>query len=411
MSNAPKLRFKEFADDWEFLQFDTIFERVITKNKENNLNVLTISAQQGLINQEEYFNKSVSAKDVTGYYLLHKNDFAYNKSYSNGYPLGAIKRLNRYEKGVVSTLYICFRTKKDSVDFCEQYFNSGLINHEIKKIAQEGARNHGLLNISVVEFFRDIYVNFPVLEEQEKIANFLFSIDKKIELLSKKEALLKQYKKGVMNKIFNQEIRFKDDQGNEFPEWEEKKLGEIGSTYNGLTGKNKENFGFGKPYIQYKQIFDDSKIDITRFELVEINTNEKQNKVLFGDIFFTVSSETPNEIGMASVLLDKTEELYLNSFCFGYRPTSLEILNPYFSRYLFRSTLFRNEIIKLAQGSTRFNMSKVQLLKLTIMLPVFEEQEKIANFLSAIDKKIELASTELNKTKEFKQSLLQQMFI
>lgn len=105
----------------------------------------------------------------------------------------------------------------------------------------------------------------------------------------------------------------------------------------------------------------------------------------FGDVFFTVSSETPNEIGMSSVLLDEIEELYLNSFCFGFRANSLSELNPYFSRYLFRSENFRNEIIKLAQGSTRYNMSKLQLLKIEILLPCIEEQTKIANFLSAIE--------------------------
>ncbi|MCT7535560.1 restriction endonuclease subunit S [Aliarcobacter cryaerophilus] len=411
MSNVPKLRFKEFSGEWEEQVFKELFERITTKNKENNLNVLTISAQQGLINQEEYFNKSVSSKDLTGYYLLNKNDFAYNKSYSKGYPLGAIKRLNRYEKGVVSTLYICFRAKKDSVDFIEQYFNSGLMNKEIHKIAQEGARNHGLLNISVTEFFNDTKLILPSKPEQEKIASFLTSIDTKIEQLTKKEELLQQYKKGVMQKIFNQEIRFKDNDGSDFREWEEKKLGDVGITYNGLTGKTSENFGSGKPYIQYKQIFDNSRITIDGFGYVSIEPNEKQNKVQFGDIFFTTSSETPNEVGFASVLLDDIEEVYLNSFCFGYRAKSLDILNPYFARFLFRSANFRREVIKLAQGSTRYNISKVELMKTIIFLPSIEEQTKIANFLSSIDSKIEQVQKQLNSTKEFKKALLQQMFV
>ena len=187
-------------------------------------------------------------------------------------------------------------------------------------------------------------------------------------------------------------------------------MGQIGQTYNGLTGKTKENFGQGKPYIQYKQIFDDSKIDILRFEYVEIGENESHNKVLFGDIFFTVSSETPDEIGTASVLLDKVDELYLNSFCFGYRPISFEILSPFFARYLFRSENFRSNIVKLAQGSTRYNMSKVQLMKLEILLPNSAEQNKIANFLSALDEKINHCSAQIEKTEHWKKGLLQQMF-
>lgn len=187
---------------WEVKKFEEVFNRITTKNKENNLNVLTISAQQGLINQEEYFNKSVSAKDVTGYYLLEKNDFAYNKSYSNGYPLGAIKRLSKYKKGIVSTLYICFRAKQDNVYFLEQLFESGVLNKEIHKIAQEGARNHGLLNISVIEFFKDIHLSIPCIEEQSKIANFLSSIDSKIEHVQKQLASTKDFKKALLQQMF-----------------------------------------------------------------------------------------------------------------------------------------------------------------------------------------------------------------
>ena len=131
-----EIRFKDdngnAFPDWQELKFGDVFERVTRKNKTNNLNVLTISAQRGLINQEKYFNKSVSAKDVTGYYLLENGEFAYNKSYSKGYPMGAIKRLNNYERGVVSTLYICFKTVAGQYDqFWEQYFEAGNLNREI----------------------------------------------------------------------------------------------------------------------------------------------------------------------------------------------------------------------------------------------------------------------------------------
>jgi type I restriction enzyme S subunit len=151
---SQELRFKDDDGsdfpDWEDKKLKDIATRVTRKNKEDNKNVLTISAQQGLINQEEFFNKSVSAKDVRNYYLIHEGEFAYNKSYSNGYPMGAIKCLNRYKKGVVSTLYICFKFQDGNVNsFFEQYFESGLQNQEIEKVAQEGARNHGLLNIGL----------------------------------------------------------------------------------------------------------------------------------------------------------------------------------------------------------------------------------------------------------------------
>jgi type I restriction enzyme S subunit len=411
IKSVPHLRFSDFNEDWKVKELNEVADRITTKNKENNQNVLTISAQFGLISQLEFFNKSVSAKDVSGYYLLHEDDFVYNKSYSNGYPMGAIKRLTKYQKGIVSTLYICFRFK-DEVDktFFEQYFEAGKQNSEIEKFAQEGARNHGLLNIGINDFFC-VNLTIPTLPEQQKIAAFLTAVDEKIQQLNKKKDLLEQYKKGVMQKIFNQETRFNDDNGNDFADWEEKPLGEIGKTYNGLTGKTKENFGVGKPFVTYKQIFDNSKIDVSKFALVEITEKDNQNLVQYGDVFFTVSSETPNEIGFASVLLNLIDELYLNSFCFGYRANSLEELKPEFSRYLFRSPNFRKEIVKLAQGSTRYNMSKIQLMKLKILLPSANEQTKIAAFLSAIDDKINLVNQELEKTQIYKKGLLQQMFI
>jgi type I restriction enzyme S subunit len=223
----PKLRFEEFSDEWQTFIFSNLFERVTTKNIENNQNILTISAQEGLVNQEKFFTKLVAAKDVSGYYLLHKNDFAYNKSYSKGYPMGAIKRLVKHDKGVVSTLYFCFRTKEQrSVNFFEQFFNAGKLNVEMEKIAQEGARNHGLLNMSITDFFK-MLVTIPSTGQQEKIADFLTAVDEKISLLEAKKEKLEKYKKGVMQAIFNQKIRFKKEDGASFSDWKTKRFDEI----------------------------------------------------------------------------------------------------------------------------------------------------------------------------------------
>ncbi|MCS3557256.1 restriction endonuclease subunit S [Sphingobacterium sp. JUb21] len=188
--------------DWTRKTLGDISERVVSKNKEDNKNVLTISAQHGLISQLEYFNKSVSAKDVTGYYLLKRDDFAYNKSYSAGYPMGAIKRLIRYDKGVVSTLYICFRFNElVSKTFMEQYFEAGLQNIEIEKIAQEGARNHGLLNIGISDFF-NISLILPSFSEQKKIADFLSVLDNSISNEITYLQKLEEQKKFFLRNLF-----------------------------------------------------------------------------------------------------------------------------------------------------------------------------------------------------------------
>ena len=210
---SGEVRFKEFDEEWEEVRFNNIFERVTRKNTINNTNVLTISAQHGLINQEDFFNKSIASKDLSGYILLKKGEFAYNKSYSSGYPMGAFKRLNLYDEGVLSSLYIYFRIKDDNSDFYEQYFEAGLMNKEIFKIAQEGARNHGLLNMSVKEFFNDMLIIKPPLQEQQKIAQVLTTADREIELLKKELETLKEQKRGLMQKLLMGEVRVEIDEG------------------------------------------------------------------------------------------------------------------------------------------------------------------------------------------------------
>ncbi len=199
---TPKLRFPGFKEEWEEKKLGEVFKRITRKNKENNKNVLTISAQYGLVSQIDFFNKSVAAADVTGYYLLEKGDFAYNKSSSSGNPVGVIKPLKMYDKGVVSTLYICFRCNNPaSISFWEQYFNAGCLDAEIRTIAQEGARNHGLLNVPTSDFFT-LTIIAPSLPEQQKIADCFSSLDEGIAAQQEKVEALKEHKKGLMQKLF-----------------------------------------------------------------------------------------------------------------------------------------------------------------------------------------------------------------
>ena len=251
----------------------------------------------------------------------------------------------------------------------------------------------------------------PQKEEQDKIATFLSLLDSRIEaqikIIEKYESLIK----GIGNKLFSLKMRFKTNDGNDFPSWKTKSFENIGKTFNGLSGKAKEDFGIGKPYIQYKQVFDSHQIQIQNCGLVNVLDNENQNNVKYGDILFTVSSETPDEIGMSSVLLDEVDEMYLNSFCFGYRLSSFEVLNPLYASYFFRDSSFRNKLVKIAQGSTRYNISKSEFIKLEISLPCIEEQARIASFLSAVDEKIKEEKGILALYLIQKNYLLRQMFI
>ncbi len=201
---TPRLRFPGFEGEWEEKKLEKVFSRIIRKNTENNQNVLTISAQYGLISQLDFFKKSVAAADVTGYYLLNKGEFAYNKSSSQGKPVGAIKPLKLYDKGVVSTLYICFKCNDPKeIDFWEQYFDAGILDNEIASIAQEGARNHGLLNIPTSGFF-ELNVTAPTLPEMKKIAGCLSLLDDNIAAEADKLEALKNHKKALMQQLFPQ---------------------------------------------------------------------------------------------------------------------------------------------------------------------------------------------------------------
>jgi len=413
---VPKLRFREFDDSWikESLRNCTIKigsgstprggDKTYTKDGE-----VHFIRSQNVFNNELVLTGDVFISDEINSKM--KGSIVKPSDVLLNITGGSIGRScvvpHEFSKGNVNQHVCIIRLDNQVYPYFLQPFLASQRGQKLIKRGQTGSGREGL-NFQSIALFK---LNLPSVEEQKKISKFLRAIDKKLQQLSKKKELLEDYKKGIIQKIFSQEIRFKDDSGNNYPDWQEKKLGQIGKTFNGLTGKTKKDFGNGKPFIQYMQVFSSAKIDKSKFGFVNLKENEKQNKVRYGDVFFTTSSETPLEIGYASVLTEEVEELYLNSFCFGFRANSLNELYPDFSSYLFRSQSLRKQIIKLAQGSTRYNMSKVQLLKTLVILPSLKEQQKIAHFLNSIDKKIESVSHQLKKTKEFKKGLLQQMFV
>lgn len=192
--------------------------------------------------------------------------------------------------------------------------------------------------------------------------------------------------------------------------WENIKLNDIGKTYNGLCGKRGEDFGTGDPYVSYKQVFNGETIKIEECPLVVIKDGEKQHKLKKGDILVTISSETAQEIGMVNVITeDLKTNVYLNSFCFIFRPQS-NCLIPSFAKYLFNSSLYRKQIVSIAQGITRYNLSKDNFLKLKLFIPNLQEQQKIASCLLSIDDDIAATTQKLEQLKIHKKALLQKLF-
>ena len=204
--SVPEIRFKGFTDPWEQRKLGDAFERVVRKNTNNESRLpLTISAQDGLVDQITYFNNRVASRDVSNYYLVYNGEFAYNKSTSDGYPFGAVKRLDWYEKGVLSTLYIVFALKhpeKDDSDFMTVFYDTDRWHRGVAERAAEGARNHGLLNISADDFF-DIDTTMPEDKvEQEKIGRLLKKLDTLITLHQRKLEKLQNIKKSCLEKMF-----------------------------------------------------------------------------------------------------------------------------------------------------------------------------------------------------------------
>lgn len=200
------------GEEWQKKRLDQIFERVTRKNIIGNENVLTASGQRGLVSQIEYFNRSVAGASLENYYLIKRGEFAYNRSSSDGYPFGAIKRLEDYEAGILSTLYICFRLidETSNSSFYKHFFEAGGLNRGIYSIAQEGARNHGLLNVGIDEFF-SLDIPVPPSKEQNYLADLFDALDKDINLTIQKRDLLKQQKQGLMQQLLTGRIRVNVD--------------------------------------------------------------------------------------------------------------------------------------------------------------------------------------------------------
>ena len=200
----PMCRIAGFEQALSTYKMSDFSSRIATKNKDSKCSlVLTIAAQYGLVNQESFFNKSVASENLSGYYLLHKGEFAYNRSYSAGYDWGAVKRLDNYEEGVLSTLYICFKINETIVDsdYLAYYFESTKWHRGLSDIAGEGARNHGLLNVSITDYFNTKH-RFPVIEEQKAIAKMLNTITEKERKATLLEECYQKQKQYLLRQMF-----------------------------------------------------------------------------------------------------------------------------------------------------------------------------------------------------------------
>ena len=389
-----------FPKEWKTVRLKKQFIRQTRKNTERNTNVLTISAQHGLISQEDFFSKSVASENKENYYLLYRGDFAYNKSYSNGYSYGAIKTLELYEKGVVSPLYICFSKTKENEcpEFYTHYFEAGMLNHEIQALAQEGTRNHGLLNISIEDFFNAIIVQ-PPLAEQQRIADILTTEDKVIELKEKRLAEKQQQKKYLMQQLLTGKKRLPGFSG----EWKVNRLHNIVKRYtkrNAVGNTNVLTISAQYGLINQSEFFNKAVAsdDKSNYFLLEKGDFAYNKSYSNGYPFGAIKRLTRYDVGIVS-------PLYI---CFRIKDGSVS--GEYLEQY-FEAGLMNHEIQAFAQEGARnhglLNIAVDDFFNSKILLPLPEEQATIAEVLSAADCEIDLLQQDIEQEKQKKKALMQ----
>ena len=389
--NVPNLRFPEFQGEWEKMRLDAFTERVMRKNKSNQSRLpLTISAQYGLVDQITFFNKVVASTDLSNYYLLKKGEFAYNKSYSSDYPWGAIKRLDNYDQGALSSLYICFAPQDNVVsDFILQYFESPKWHKGISEIAVEGARNHGLLNVAVQDFFHTYHYVPKDKKEQIKISKLLMLLDERISTQNKIIEDLKKLKSAII------EIEYTPNT---------KTISPIGDVIEQISKRNKNNaiqnvlsVSNRQGFIKQSDQFENRNVaseDTSNYKIVE------QNDFAFN----------PARINVGSIARLTTFEKGIVSpmyICFR----TQENVAPEYIDYFFESKHFYCEIQKRLEGSVRQCLSFEGLCNIPLSLPSFEMQQLIGKRLFTLGQKVKTETYLLELLNKQKQYLLRQMFI
>ena len=405
----PTIRFKGYTDDWEQRKLGDLVDRVTRKNQDLVSELpLTISAQYGLIDQNEFFDKRVASKDVSGYYLIENGEFAYNKSTSTDAPWGAIKRLDRYKNGVLSTLYIVFGIKENNPidsDFLVSYYSTNLWHKGIHEIAAEGARNHGLLNIAPADFFETKLMIPQDIEEQKKIGKYFEELERLITLHQRKCEETKILKKYMLQKMFPQngqkvpEIRFKgftDD-------WEQRKLPEFVSFFNGLTYTPDDVEETGTLVLRSSNVKNGEIVDADN-----VYVNDKavtSENVHEGDIIVVVRNGSRALIGKHAQIKASMPNTVIGAFMSGMRSEHSSFVNA-----LLDTSAFENEIAK-NMGATINQITGYMFSKMEFMIPSGDEQQKIGEHFQSLDNLITLHQRKCEELQNIKKFMLQNMFV
>ena len=384
----PVIRFPEYTDHWNNTKLSELLKETKKRNadlKYTKDEVLSVSGEMGIVNQIEHLGRSYAGVSVHQYHVVEVGDIVYTKSPLKANPYGIIKQ-NKKKAGIVSTLYAVYNVKEENAhgEFIEQYFSlDENLNRYLRPLVRKGAKN--TLQVSDAEALKGNFL-IPSVAEQKKITVFLNTLDKKIEQLKQKKRLLEEYKKGIMEKIFSRELRFKDENGNEFPDWEEKILSEL------------------LDYVQPTKYL---------VESTEYDDSYKTPVLTAGKSF--ILGYTNETFGIYDKKLpliifdDFTTSIQFVDFPFKAKSSAMKLLVPKKGSniyFIFEAMQLINYSIG---GHERHWISKYS--KIEIPVPCAKEQNKISDFLSTINDKISRTQAQIEQTQQYKKGLLQNMFV
>lgn len=397
----PKIRFKGFSGEWKDLPFSEIVERTSSTGKTGSLPGIEF---EDIVSGEGCLNKDVYQKDCRKYgKIFREGDILFGKlrPYLKNILLAEFRGI------AIGDFWILRPGDNDSK------FIYNLVNSEaFMRVANVSSGSKmPRADWNLVSSTSFLLPQDKV--EQEAIGKYFTSLDAQISASTSRLASLKQMKAASLQAMFPQEgetvpkVRFKGFEG----EWNKAIVGKIGYTYSGLSGKSKDDFGTGNAqFITFMNVLNNAQIDTSIFDFVEVRISEHQNEVRKGDLFFNTSSETPEEVGLCAVLKEDVNNVYLNSFCFGFRLTD-DSVYPSYIAYLMRSNIGRHIMSILAQGATRYNLSKNNFCQTEIPMPCKKEQQSIASFFTSLDRQIALHAKRLEKLKQIKATCLDKMFV
>lgn len=411
---VPKRRFKEIqnTDAWEQRKLGEVYQKIRNAFvgtatpyyvdvghfylESNNVKDGQINKNSEIFINDEFYERQ---KDN----WLHTNDLVMVQSGHVGHI--AVIPENLDNTAAHALIIIANPREKINPHFISYQFQTKKVKSDIDNITTGNTIKH-ILSSEMKKF--EVFV--CDYEEQTHIGEFFKHLDNFITLHQRKLEKTKALKAAFLSEMFPAE-------GEREPRrrfagftdvWEQRKLGDMGKTFTGLSGKTKEDFGHGDAkFITYMNVFNNPIADRNGTESVEID--DKQSEVKYGDVLFTTSSETPEEVGMSSIWLENTANVYLNSFCFGYRPTTE--FDLYYFGFMLRSPAVRKKFMFLAQGISRYNISKNKVMDMCVPVPNLDEQVKIGQFFSELDNLISLHQLKIEKLKDIKKAYLNEMFI